>query len=170
MKTILLLSTGGTFNKVYNRINGELEIDNKASAIQLIQKKWLSNYPYDTIINKDSLEFTSKDREILKNYIINSPYSKIIVIHGTDTMHLSAQVVAEANSDKCIIFTGAMVPFSIDPIEATANLSSAIGYLHALHTPSLSIALNGKIAEYSHIQKNRKEGYFEYVTKNHSDN
>ena len=165
MNTILLLSTGGTFNKIYNRINGELEIDSKALAIQFIQEKWLSNYPYETIINKDSLEFTSEDREVLKNYLLNSPYTKIVVIHGTDTMHLSAQTVAKANRNKSIVFTGAMVPFSIDPIEAAANLSSAIGYLHALDTPSVSIALNGRVAEYTQIQKNRKEGFFEYIPR-----
>ena len=165
MNTVLLLSTGGTFNKIYNRINGKLEIDPKASAIQLIQEKWLSSYPYETIINKDSLEFTSNDREALKNYILNSVYTKIVVIHGTDTIHLSAQAVAEANRDKSIIFTGAMVPFSIDPIEAAANLGSAIGYLQAIDTPAVFIALNGRIAKYSQIQKNKKMGFFEYISK-----
>ncbi len=160
---ILLLSTGGTFNKVYNRISGELEIDTSFLALQTIQKSWLSNYPIDTIINKDSLDFTPKDREDLKNYIINSPYTKIVVIHGTDTIHLSAKVVAQALKNKTILFTGAMVPFSIDPIEATANLASAIGFLHATKEPGVSIALNGKIAQYTKIRKNRVEGYFEYT-------
>ena len=165
MKEILLLSTGGTFNKIYNRINGALEIDKSASALSTIQEKWLSNYPVDTIIHKDSLDFTPEDREQLKRYILNAPYSKIVVIHGTDTMHLSAEVVAKALSDKTIIFTGAMVPFSIDPIEATANLASAIGFLHATNNASVYIALNGRVAEYSEIKKNREEGYFDYVTK-----
>lgn len=168
MDDILLLSTGGTFNKVYNRINGTLEIDKSAYALHKIQEKWLSIYPVDTIIHKDSLDFTPEDREQLKHYILNSPYSKIVVIHGTDTMHLSAKVVAKALNDKTIIFTGAMVPFSIDPIEATANLASAIGFLHATNNASVYIALNGRVAEYSEIKKNREEGYFDYVTKENS--
>ena len=168
MNSILLLSTGGTFNKIYNRVNGKLEIDKNRSALQKIQEKWLSRYPMDAIIHKDSLDFTQEDREHLRSYILHSPYSKIVVIHGTDTLHLSAEVVAKKITDKSIIFTGAMVPFSIDPIEATANLASAIGFLHATNKPSVFIALNGRVAEYSKIKKNREEGYFEYVTKDYT--
>jgi len=163
MKSILILSTGGTFNKIYNRVTGKLEIDKDANALQMIQEQWLSHYPFDTLIHKDSLDFTSQDRKELKNYIKESPFSKIVIIHGTDTMHLSAQTIAKANYDKTIIFTGAMVPFSINPIEATANLASAIGFLHSTHNASVFIALNGRVGEYTQVLKNREAGYFEYL-------
>lgn len=160
MDSILLISTGGTFNKIYNPLNGELEIDSKSLATQKILKHWLCSYPIKTIIHKDSLDFTPNDREELKNYIIQSNYKKIVIIHGTDTMHLSAKVVANTNLQKQIVFTGAMVPFSINPIEATANLAAAIGFLQSTNTLGTYICMNGKVDEYFKIQKDRKLGLF----------
>ncbi len=161
MKSTLLLSTGGTFNKIYNPINGSLEIDSTCKAIESIQKSWLSNYPCDSIINKDSLKFNNNDRENLLKFIQNAQYKRIVIIHGTDTMHLSAQILAKANLEKSILFTGAMVPFSIDPIEATANLASAIGFIHGLNKHGVYIAMNGRVESYNNIKKNRTKGFFE---------
>ena len=63
-------------------------------------------------------------------------------------MHLSAEVLAKSNIDKTIVFTGAMVPFSIDPIEAAANLASAVGYATALDNFGVFIAMNGCFGNY----------------------
>jgi len=162
MQDILILSTGGTFNKIYNPINGNLDIDSSNKALKKIQKHWLSNFNYDSIINKDSLEFTNQDRETLKEYIKKSSYKKIVVIHGTDTMHLSAKYLADANLKKAIIFTGAMTPFSIDTIEATANLAQALGYIKNTKD-GVYISMNGVVDEYTKVIKNRQLGKFELI-------
>lgn len=160
MKNILILSTGGTFNKVYNRIKGQLEIDDTLGAINLLQQQWLSSFACEGIINKDSLDFTQEDRRELVNYLKQTPYSKIVVVHGTDTMHLSAFDIAREIANKTIILTGAMVPFSIDPIEATANIASAIGFAKASDKSGVYIAMNGNIEPYNKINKDRSAGYF----------
>lgn len=161
MNSILILSTGGTFNKVYNRKTGKLDIDPSFKAFESIQNAWLSNFHFDSIIHKDSLEFTDSDREILKRYLTQSSYEKIVVVHGTDTIDKSAKVIADANIKKQILFTGAMVPFSINPIEATANLASAVGFLYANTQTGLFISMNGIIGSYKKVVKNREAGYFE---------
>jgi len=160
MKKILLICTGGTFNKTYNPLNGNLEIDTKSKALDEISAKWQINFEVASIIGKDSLEVTNSDRLLLLATINLSKHNDIIVIHGTDTMDLSAEYVADAELDKRIIFTGAMVPYSIDPVEATANLSAAFGYLQALEKEGVYISMNGIVASYQEIKKDRAAGKF----------
>jgi len=160
MKDVLILSTGGTFNKIYNKITGNLDINLENLAIKSIQNHWLTNLNYDSIINKDSLDFTDKDREELSNYIKNSSFKKIVVIHGTDTMHISAKVVDSLKLEKAIVFTGAMVPFSIDKIEATANLAMALGFIK-LAQNGVYISMNGVVDKFDKVVKNRELGKFE---------
>jgi len=164
MEKILIISTGGTFNKVYNPINGELEINKSSSAIQDIAIKWLCKFDTINIIGKDSLEMTEQDREILLDTIKKSQYSHILVIHGTDTMDVTAKYLAKKHLDKTIVLTGAMVPYSIDPIEATANLASAYGYLQALEHYGIYIAMNGAIDTYEKVKKDRVNGCFTLAT------
>jgi len=162
MNNILIISTGGTFNKVYNKINGKLEIDKEQKALNTIIKNWNCNLKYLNIINKDSLDFTNKDRKKLLKTIQQSKYKKIIIIHGTDTINLSAKYIAKAKLKKVIIFTGSMKPFSIEPIEATANLASALGYAK-LAKKGTFISINGILNKYNKVKKNRKIGKFELI-------
>jgi len=159
-KKILIIDTGGTFNKVYNPISGELEIDKTSSAIKKIASKWLCKFEVINIIGKDSLEITQKDRDIFLNSIKETQHSHIIVIHGTDTMDISASYLAENKLAKYIVFTGAMVPYSIDTVEATANLASAYGYLQALDNHGIYIAMNGAMGSYDMVLKDRVKGCF----------
>jgi len=160
MKKILLISTGGTFNKVYNPQNGLLDIDKKSTAIEEIAKKWLCKFELLNIIGKDSLDITNHDRLELLSTIHQSSYQCIIIIHGTDTMDVTAEYLADSELKKTIVLTGAMVPYSIDPIEATANLCSAYGYVSALEKEGIYITMNGVMGDYKKVRKNRKKGKF----------
>jgi len=161
MRKILIINTGGTFNKVYNPLNGNLDIDLNGNAVKQIAKNWLVNFKVINIIGKDSLDIDEKDREILLKTIKESSEQSIIIIHGTDTMDKSAKFLDEAHLEKVIILTGAMVPYSIDPIEATANFSSAYGYINAINKSGVYIAMNGVIKDYTSVIKNKEKGYFE---------
>ena len=160
MNKLLIISTGGTFNKTYNPKNGMLEIDKDATALKELASKWLCEFKILTIIGKDSLEITNQDRLELLGTISQADYKHIIVVHGTDTMDVTAEYLAEGELDKCIVLTGAMVPYSIDPVEATANLASTYGYLQALEEDGVYIAMNGMIGDYKIIKKDREEGRF----------
>jgi L-asparaginase len=160
MKKILIISTGGTFNKVYNPKNGNLEIDKSSQSLKSIASKWLCEFDVLNIIGKDSLEMTTQDRIELLSIIHQSNYQHIIIVHGTDTMDVTAEYLADAELEKTIVITGAMVPYSIDHTEATANLASAYGYIHALEKNGVFIAMNGAIDSYEKVKKNREEGKF----------
>ena len=160
MKKVLIISTGGTLNKCYNPKNGELEINKNSNALTNIAQKWLCSFEILNIIGKDSLEMTNHDRLELLSTIHQSNYNKIIIVHGTDTMDITAAYLADAELEKSIVLTGAMVPYSIDPTEATANLASAYGYLNTLEKEGVFIAMNGAMESYDKVRKNRKEGRF----------
>ena len=160
MKKILIISTGGTFNKVYNPKNGLLEIDKTSQALQTIASKWLCEFEVLNLIGKDSLEMTNHDRLELLSTIHQSDYHDIIIVHGTDTMDMTAEYLADAELEKTIVLTGAMTPYSIDPVEATANLASAYGYISALEKRGVYIVMNGVMDYYDKIKKNRNEGKF----------
>ena len=159
-KKILLLNTGGTFNKIYEPISGELVVDDNASALHSIAKKWQCDLDIVSIINKDSLYINTQDRIEMLSMIIQSEYNNIIIIHGTDTMELSAEYIADAEVEKKIVFTGAMVPYSIDATEATANLAMAYGFLQKCEQNGVYISMNGLLKSYDDITKDRDKGVF----------
>jgi len=158
---ILIISTGGTFNKIYNPITGNLDIDINSNALKKIAKRWLTNFEIINIIGKDSLDMTDNDREELVKLIKNMNYQNIIIVHGTDTIDKTAKYLENAKLNKKIILTGAMTPFSIDPIEATANLASAYGYQKSLKENGIYISMNGELDIYNKVIKNREKGHFE---------
>ena len=158
---ITVLNTGGTFNKRYNPIKGQLEVPTDNIALDKIIKSCF-NVEFDirTIISKDSLDFTQKDREIILENIKNSTSDKIIIIHGTDTVDLTAKFIDGKVEGKKIVFTGSMVPMSIDEVEATMNFSQAIGFLNAPIENGIYLSMHGSVIEYSKLKKDRSVGQF----------
>jgi len=160
MNKITLINTGGTFNKYYNPLDGTLVMDTEGKALETIASKWLCELEIINIIGKDSLDITSDDREQLLETIQKRQNSHILIIHGTDTMDITANYLANATLPKSIVLTGAMVPFGIDTLEATANLASAYGYLCATTEHGVFIAMNGVVGAYYSVVKDRINGKF----------
>jgi L-asparaginase len=75
-------------------------------------------------------------------------------------MSFTAEYLKDADLEKCIIITGAMVPYSIDPVEATANFSSAYGIIQVLEKDGIFISMNGIFDEYDKIKKESSKGRF----------
>jgi len=159
---IEIINTGGTFNKRYDPIKGELIVPKDNLAIENILKSFCDNFKYELkgIIFKDSLDMDDKDREFLLENIKNSDSKKIIVVHGTDTMDKSAEFIAKNIKDRCIVFTGVMEPFSINPIEATANFTLALSKLLLDYQEGVFIAMHSLALPYDKIYKDRKNGKF----------
>jgi len=159
--TLTILSTGGTFNKIYNPLTGALEIDPEARALRQIMERWRCRFELRTLIHKDSLEMDDRDRRQLAQAVAECPGAKILIVHGTDTMEHSARYLTERfGSERQILLTGAMVPYSIDPVEATANLASAVGWMKGSERRGVFLALHGLILPEGAIYKDREAGYF----------
>jgi L-asparaginase len=159
---MLILNTGGTFNKRYDPIKGELHVPADNRAVEVILESLVTPIGVSGIIYKDSLEMDENDRFVLGEAIKNTDENIIIVVHGTDTMDVSAEYVACLGLAKVVVFTGAMIPFSIDPLEATANLSMAMGYAHNISN-GVYIVIQGVMSSFKQVKKNKSAGKFEYV-------
>lgn len=158
---ITVLNTGGTFNKRYNPILGKLEVPNDNIALDKIVKSCFNvDFEIKNIVSKDSLDFTDADRETILENILNSKSDKIIIIHGTDTVDLTSKFIEDKVGNKKIVFTGAMVPMSIDEVEATMNFSQAIGFLNAPIENGIYLSMHGVVVEHSKLKKDRSVGQF----------
>lgn len=158
---ITVLNTGGTFNKRYNPIKGELEVPLDNIALDKIIKSCFNvEFEIKNIVSKDSLDFTDEDRNIILENIENCKNEKIIIVHGTDTIHITAQFIEDKIKDKKIVFTGAMIPLSIDEVEGTMNFSQAIGFLNAPIKNGIYISMHGIVSEHSKLKKNKNIGQF----------
>lgn len=160
---MLILNSGGTFNKRYNPINGELEIPYDNYAIEKILNSYSDEYNLAGVVYKDSLEMDINDRKMLANIIMESSDDTFIIVHGTDTMNVSAEFLDEVFDDRKIILVGAMKPFEIDEIESTLNLGMAIGFSKAVVENGVYICMNGYIELWNKIVKNKNKGKFELV-------
>lgn len=164
---VLIINTGGTFNKEYNPLSGNLEVRKDSKALEeFLLFCYNLKYKIKNIISKDSLDMTDDDRKTILNIIKNTKYRNIIVIHGTDTMDLSADFIsnsllkASKNLKKRVIFTGAMLPVSINKIEANINFSNAIGFLNAKSKNGVYISMHASVKNYKKLTKNRILGQF----------
>lgn len=106
---VAILTTGGTFDKVYFDANSEYSIGDPCITSILDEGNVNSDYRIQSILKKDSLDITSKERQIIKNSVEECAEERIIIIHGTDTMVETAKSLEDIK-DKTIVLTGAMQP------------------------------------------------------------
>ena len=162
-----IFNTGGTFNKRYDPILGQLEVPFDNEAVEEIVESFAYEVEIAGMLYKDSLDMTEEDRERLISIIDVDDEEVYIIVHGTDTMDLTAEALArwmeEEEEERVIVLTGAMVPYSIDRTEASVNLGMALGYAATRPAYGVYICMSGIIAPYDRIRKNRAEGVFEIV-------
>ena len=158
---ITVINTGGTFNKRYNPLTGELEVPKDSLALdEIISYCYNIDFDVLNVISKDSLDMSDADREFIVKTIKNCKNENIIIVHGTDTIDLTASFIDENIKDKTIVLTGAMLPISINKIEATLNFASAIGFLNANIKNGIYISMHGSVKNYKKLIKNREIGKF----------
>ncbi len=158
---VTIINTGGTFNKRYNPLIGELEVPKDNMALdEIISSCHNINFEIKNIVSKDSLDMTDIDREEICEAVKKSENEKIIIIHGTDTIDLTSSLIKKQKINKQVVFTGAMVPISIKKVEATMNFSLALGFLSSNVENGTYIAMHGVVVDCSKLVKNRELGQF----------
>ena len=157
---IKIFVTGGTFDKAYNLITGELFFKDTHLNEMLRLARSQVNIEIRTIMMVDSLGITDNDRQIILQNCLNCNEDKIIITHGTDTMVETAQILSKNIKDKTIVLTGAMIPYTFGSSDGLFNLGSALAFVQVLPA-GVYIAMNGRYFKYDNVKKNRKTGYFE---------
>ena len=160
--SIQIFITGGTFDKEYNEITGELYFKHTHLKEMLSMGRSKLDVEIDQLMLMDSLDMTEKDREIIVDSCKTCNFDQIIITHGTDTMVDSARLLAKENIDKTIVFTGAMIPIDFGSSDGLFNLGSAMGFVQSL-SKGVYIAMNGRCFDFDKVKKNAKTGIFESI-------
>lgn len=154
-----IIITGGTFDKRYDAIRGELTFSETHLPALLEQARVKLPLAMDIRLLIDSLQMTDANRQGVLEACRESPERSIVVVHGTDTMVETAQVVGGAELDKTVVFTGAMVPYSVQGSDAPFNLGFALAA--SLTLPSGAyVAMNARIFPWDDVMKDKTEGMF----------
>jgi L-asparaginase len=160
--SVRIFVTGGTFDKEYNELNGQLFF--KDTHIQEILKlgRCKLDLSIRTLMLVDSLEMTDTDRNIIVESCKRAEEDRIVITHGTDTMTLTAKTLAENITDKTIVITGAMIPYKFGSSDGLFNLGSALAFAQTL-PKGIYVAMNGRYFNWDNVKKNRQTGFFEEI-------
>lgn len=155
--------TGGTFDKQYNYITGELYFEGTHLKEMFERGRCSLDVDIKTLMMVDSLEMTEEDRGIIVHNCVRSKLDKIIITHGTDRMVETAKALAAAEIPKTIVLTGAMIPYAFGTSsDGFFNLGSALAFVQVL-PPGVYVAMNGRWFPWDHVRKNRSTGLFEAI-------
>ena len=157
---IRILVTGGTFDKEYNELEGKLYFRDTHLPEMLRLGRCKVEVDIRTLMMIDSLEMTDADRSIILENCRKCKEDNIVITHGTDTMEQTAQLLGQANINKTIIVTGAMIPFKFGSSDGLFNLGSALAFAQSLPR-GVYIAMNGRYFKWDVVRKNMKTGEFE---------
>ena len=159
---VQIFVTGGTFDKEYNEISGELKFNNTHLEEILELGRSQVNTSIKTLMMKDSLEMTDKDRSLILSECKKSDVDQVIITHGTDTMVETAKFIAKKKLNKTVVLTGAMIPINFGSSDGLFNLGSALGFVQSLQY-GVYIAMHGRCFSYNKVKKNLQSGIFELI-------
>jgi len=159
---IQLFVTGGTFDKEYNELSGELFFKATHVDDMLRLGRCRLDVQVETLMMIDSLEMTDAGRQLILERCAAAPASRIVITHGTDSMEQTAAVLGQGIRGKTVVLTGAMVPYKFGSSDGMFNLGTALAFVQALGS-GVYVAMNGRCFPWHSVRKNRELGVFELV-------
>ena len=162
MDRIRIFVTGGTFDKEYNELTGELFF--QATHVNDMLRLGRCRLPVEveTLMMVDSLQMTEGGRQKILERCAAAVEKGIVITHGTDTVVETAAVLGRKISGKTIVLTGAMVPYKFGSSDGMFNLGTALAFAQTLPA-GVYVAMNGQYFPWNSVRKNRKLGVFERV-------
>ena len=158
--SIRIFVTGGTFDKEYNELTGELFFKETHLPEMLKRSRSSLDVTVRTLMMIDSLQMSVEDRELIAHQCRNAKEDKIIITHGTDTMTVTARELAEKVPNKTIVLTGAMIPYKFGSSDGFFNLGGALAFAQTL-PPGVYVVMNGRYFNWDNVRKNKQTGQFE---------
>ncbi len=162
VEPVRIIVTGGTFDKHYDEIKGELTFTE--THVPEVLRRARVSIPVEVELNQliDSLFMQDENRRSVLELCARAPESRIIITHGTDTMTQTAELLGGAGIDKTIVITGAMIPYKILDSDALFNFGTAFAAVQLLPS-GVYISMNGRIFSWNDVRKNKSKGVFEEV-------
>lgn len=160
--SIRIFITGGTFDKEYNELTGQLFF--KDTHVHEMLELGRSKLPVqvENVMMIDSLDMTDQHRQEILKRVGGVTEDRVVITHGTDTMVQTAQLLGQNITNKTIVLTGAMIPYKFGSSDGLFNLGSALAFAQALPY-GVYIVMNGKYFHWQHVRKNKTIGIFEEI-------
>lgn len=158
---ILLVTTGGTIDKVYFDAQSDYEIGESQIPQILSESHVTLEYEMVNVLKKDSLDLTDEDRAHVRDVVAAHSLGHVVVTHGTDTMVETARTL-KVIRDKTIVLTGSLSPARFHNSDAVFNVGMAVAAAQSLPA-GVYIAMNGRIFSPDRVRKNRVRNCFEEI-------
>ena len=159
MEELLIVTTGGTIDKIYFDDKSDYQIGEPQIGTILRELGVSFRFSVIPILRKDSLHITDEDRELVRATIAAQSTEHVLVTHGTDSMVQTGQVL-KSIAGKTIVMTGALSPARFRGSDAEFNIGCAIGAVQSLPN-GVYIAMNGLIWDPANVRKNVAANRFE---------
>lgn len=159
---IVFYTAGGTIDKIYFDAKSKYEVGHSILAEILREGNITFDYESKVIMQKDSLDLTDQDRDMIYKAIDEEENRYIILTHGTDTMVTTAKHL-QTIRNKVVVLTGSMSPARFRSSDATFNIACAIGAVQTL-PDGIYLTMNGRIFKPDNVRKNVDKGFFESLS------
>lgn len=157
---VTIIATGGTIAKTYNEADGSLRfqrpvIESILSDLRLPDFEVTYQHP----LSKDSLDITKSDRKLIVEAVRDMipKVDAIIVIHGTDTLAETGELLAQEISELTIpiILTGAMRPYEFRDSDAAQNITEALLACRFVNA-GIFVAMHNRVLQFPGVVKDRE--------------
>jgi len=154
-----IIAAGGTFDKHYDEISGNLCFGAGHLAEMIRRARIVAPIALEELPFLDSLDMQDSDRLRILLACERAEETAIVVVHGTDTMRETAEVLGRARLGKAIVLTGAMIPYEIANSDAFFNFGFAAAAAQIL-AHGVYVAMNGQLFDWDKVEKDRAAGVF----------
>ena len=155
---ILVLTTGGTIDKIYFDALSDYKVGESVVA-KLLQIGGVKRpFRIEEVTRKDSLELEDRDRALIRERVVAAPESHIVITHGTDTMTDTASAL-DGITGKTIVLVGALAPARFGESDASFNLGMAFATAQ-IAGPGVYISMSGSVFRADQVVKDRAKGAF----------
>ena len=155
---ILVLTTGGTIDKIYFDALSDYKVGESVVA-KLLQIGGVRRpFRIEEVTRKDSLELEDRDRALIRERVLAAPESHIVITHGTDTMTDTASAL-DGITGKTIVLVGALAPARFGESDASFNLGMAFATAQ-IAGPGVYISMSGSVFRADRVVKDRAKGAF----------
>ncbi len=158
--SIRVFITGGTFDKEYNELTGQLFFRDTHPPEMLSRSRTTLDISVETLMMKDSLLMTDEDRDRIAAECRSAKENRIVITHGTDTMPVTAKALEGQVGRKTIVLTGAMIPYTFGSSDGFFNLGCSLSFVQVL-PPAVYVVMNGRYFRAGMVRKDMQTGKFE---------
>ncbi|MBL6646559.1 MAG: asparaginase [Flavobacteriaceae bacterium] len=160
---IQIFITGGTFDKSYDDIHGQLYFNKTHLPEMLKRSRCTLEIDIKTLMMKDSLELSVDDVATVVQACRETTANRIVITHGTDTMTHTAAALAKAGIEKTILLTGAMIPYAFgSSSDGFFNLGCALAFVQS-QPNGVYVTMQGRCFPWDAVEKDKKKGVFRMI-------